>query len=68
MAVWRYAAAPTTLQEDPPMAPKRKTSIVMDDKLLQRLKHRAVEERVDLSTLLAKAAEEYLGRRKKGGR
>ncbi len=50
------------------MTPKRKTSIMMDDELLQRLKHRAVDERVDLSTLLAKAAEEYLGRRKKGGR
>ncbi len=47
---------------------KRKTSIVMEDGLLQRLKHRAVEERTDLSTLLAKAAEEYLARRRKGGR
>ena len=51
------------------MAPtKVKTSIVMDDALLQRLKHAAVDERLDLSTLLARLAEQYLARRRRGAR
>ncbi len=47
---------------------RRVTSIVLSDGLRQRLKHAALRERTDVSTLLRRAAEEYLGRRKKGGR
>jgi hypothetical protein len=46
---------------------KTKTSIVIGDDLLQRLKFAALEERTDVSALLCTLAEEYLKRRK-GGR
>jgi len=46
---------------------RRKTSIVIEDGLLQDLKHAAVEERVDVSTLLSRLAKDYLKTRK-GGR
>jgi hypothetical protein len=48
------------------MAPdpkKVKTSITMDPALLQRLKHAAIDERTDVSTLLARLAERYLARK-----
>ena len=45
---------------------KMETSIVMEPGLLQRLKHAAVDEQTDVSTLLARLAEQYLkGRRGK---
>lgn len=47
--------------------PRRKTSLVMGEALLQRLKIAAVEERTDVSTLLSRLAEAYLGKRRPGG-
>jgi len=42
---------------------KVKTSIVIDDALLQRLKHAALDERTDVSSLLARLAADYLAKR-----
>jgi hypothetical protein len=53
-------------KEDTPMGPRRKTSIVIPDGLLQRLKFAALAERTDVSSLLCRLAEGYLKR--KGGR
>jgi hypothetical protein len=48
--------------------PKRvKTSIVIADDLLQKVKFAALEERTDVSSLLCRLAEGYLKQRK-GGR
>jgi hypothetical protein len=61
-----YTVAPTTHTEGSGMEPKKvKTSIVMEDDLLQRLKHAAVEERTDVSSLLARLARAYLKPRKR---
>jgi hypothetical protein len=46
---------------------KKKTSLVIEDDLLHKLKLAALEERTDVSSLLCRLAEEYLKRRK-GGR
>ena len=46
---------------------RKKTSLVITDDLLYRLKQAALEERTDVSTLLCTLAEQYLKRRK-GGR
>jgi hypothetical protein len=40
--------------------PLRKTSLVIPDGLLKRLKHSAVEEGTDVSALLCRLAEAYL--------
>jgi hypothetical protein len=50
---------------DTPMGPRIKTSIVIPDGLLQALKHAAVEERTDVSSLLCRLAEAYLTGRKR---
>ena len=42
---------------------KVKTSIVMEDALLQRLKHAALDERTDVSSLLARLVTKYLAKR-----
>ena len=42
----------------------RKTSLVIPDALLQRLKVACVEERTDVSALLCRLAEEWLKTRK----
>jgi hypothetical protein len=46
------------------MGARKKTSIVIPDGLLQGLKHAAVEERTDVSSLLCRLAEDYLKARK----
>jgi len=46
---------------------RRKTSIVIPDALLHRIKLAALEERTDVSALLCRLAEAYLKSRK-GGR
>jgi hypothetical protein len=51
---------------DTPMGPRTKTSLVIPEGLLQRLKFAALEERTDVSSLLCRLAELYLKR--KGGR
>jgi len=47
---------------------RTRTTIVLTESLLVRLKIAAAEERTDVSALLAQAAEEYLKARKAGGR
>ena len=42
---------------------KVKTSVVIDDTLLRRLKHAALDERTDVSSLLARLAADYLAKR-----
>lgn len=49
------------------MGPRKKTSIAIPDGLLLALKHEAVEQRTDVSSLICRIAEDYLKRRK-GGR
>ncbi len=49
---------------DTRMGPRKKTSVVIPDGLLQGLKHAAVEERTDVSALLCRLAEDYLKGRK----
>ena len=49
------------------MGPRVKTSIALPDVLLQQLKHEAVEQRTDVSSLIGRLVEDYLKRRK-GGR
>jgi hypothetical protein len=49
------------------MGPRRKTSLVIPDRLLHELKFAALAERTDVSSLLCRLAEDYLKRRK-GGR
>ena len=48
--------------------PRRKTTFVVPDDLLRRLKFAAVEERTDMSSLLCRLAEDYLKARKGGRR
>ena len=48
--------------------PRARTSVVLPEALLVRLKIAAAEERTDVSALLARAAEDYLKARKAGGR
>jgi hypothetical protein len=50
-----------------PARTRKKTSIVIDEDLLHRLKFAALEERTDVSALLGRLVEEYL-RRRKGAR
>jgi hypothetical protein len=50
-----------------PMDARVKTSISIPDGLLQQLKHEAVEQRTDVSSLIVRIAEDYL-RRRKGAR
>jgi len=49
------------------MGPRVKTSISIPDGLLQQLRHEAIEQRMDVSSLISQIAEDYLKRRK-GGR
>jgi len=49
------------------MGQRVKTSIAIPDDLLQQLKHEAVEQRTDVSSLIGRIVAEYLKRRK-GGR
>lgn len=55
-------------RKTPADEPRRKTSIVIPDTLLMRLKVAAVEERTDVSALLCRLAEAYLKTRKGGAR
>jgi hypothetical protein len=48
--------------------PKTRTTIVLPEALLVRLKIAAAEERTDVSALLVHAAEDYLKMRKGGRR
>ena len=48
--------------------PRRRTTVVLPEALLVRLKIAAAEERTDVSALLAQAAEDYLKARKGGQR
>jgi hypothetical protein len=54
--------------DDTPMGPRVKTSISIPDGLLQRLKHEAIEQRLDVSSLICRLAEEYLTKPRKGTR
>ena len=49
------------------MGPRVKMSISIPDDVLQQLKHEAVEQRTDVSSLICRIADGYLKRRK-GGR
>ena len=49
------------------MGSRVKTSIALPDDLLQQLKHEAVEQRTDVSSLIGRLVADYLKRRK-GGR
>jgi hypothetical protein len=48
--------------------PRTRTTVVLPEALLVRLKIAAAEERTDVSALLVRAAEEYLKTRKGGRR
>jgi hypothetical protein len=50
----------------PEKATRRKTSIVIPDRLLQELKFAALKERTDVSALLGRLAEQYLKARRAG--
>ena len=50
------------------MGPRRKTSLVIPDRLLLDLKLAALQERTDVSSLLCRLAENYLKARKGGRR
>jgi hypothetical protein len=50
------------------MGRRRKTTLVIGDDLLYRLKLAALEDRTDVSSLLSRLAEDYLNGRKRGRR
>ena len=49
-------------------SPRARTTVVLPEALLVRLKVAAAEDRTDVSALLVQAAEDYLKARKAGGR
>ena len=55
-------------QKRDPKEHMARTSLVIPEQLLVRLKHAAVEERTDVSALLCRIAEEWLAKRKGGRR